>query len=146
MTTPRTCPRGRTERGAASVEIALLAPVVLLVVAVMVGGGRVWLARSAVTDAAQSTARAATLENNAGLAQTRARAVGAAALEDVPCARHSIAVDTAGFGVPVGNPANVTARVSCVVDLADLVGFGLPGSLTVEASAVSALDTYRRRR
>lgn len=135
----------RSERGAASTELALLTPVVLLVVAVMVGGGRVWFARAAVTDAAQSAARAATLEHSAGAARTRGEAMARTSLSGVPCATQSVALDTSGFAVAVGQPAQVTASITCAVELADLFGLGIPGSITVEASSASALDTYRRR-
>lgn len=135
----------RTERGAAATELALLAPVVIMLVALMVGGARVWFARAAVTDAAYAAARAATLERNAGQAQTAAQSVAASALTEVPCAGHTLAVDAAGFAVPAGTPAQVRARIACTVDLADLFGLAVPGTLTVEASAASALDTYRGR-
>lgn len=133
------------ERGAAAVELAILAPVVIMLVAVMVGGARVWFARSAVTDAAYATARAATLEPNAASARASAQSLAATALADVPCAGHAVTVDTAAFAVPAGTPAQVRARITCTVDLADLFGLAVPGSLTVEANAASALDTYRRR-
>lgn len=135
----------RSERGAAATEIALLAPVVMLVIAMMVGGARVWFARAAVTDAAYASARAATLERSAGQARAAGQTAAASALTDVPCASHAVVLDTAGFAVPVGNPAQVRARVTCAVDLSDLFGLAVPGTFTVEASATSALDTYRRR-
>jgi Flp pilus assembly protein TadG len=137
--------RRRTQRGAAAAELAVLAPIVILLVAVMVGGARVWFTRAAVTDAAYATARAATLERNAGQARASAQAAAASALTDVPCAGHTVTVDTAGFAVSVGTPAQVRARITCTVDLSDLIGLAVPGTLTVEASAASALDTYRRR-
>jgi Flp pilus assembly protein TadG len=137
--------RRRTERGAAATEIVLLAPVVMLVIAVMVGGARVWFARAAVTDAAYASARAATLERSAGPARRAGEAAAAAALADVPCSSYTVALDTAGFAVPVGNPAQVRAQISCSVNLADLFGLTIPGTFLVEASSASALDTYRRR-
>lgn len=137
--------RRRTERGAAAAELAILAPVVIMVIALMVGGARVWFARAAVTDTAYATARAATLERNAASAQASAQSLAAAALADVPCAGHTVTIETAGFAAPVGTPAQIRARITCTVDLADLFGLALPGSLTVEASAASALDTYRSR-
>lgn len=135
----------RTERGAAAAELAILAPVVIMVIALMVAGARVWFARAAVTDAAYATARAATLERNAASAQSAAQVQAATALGSVPCAGHTVTVDTAGFAARVGTPAQVRSRVTCTVDLADLFGLALPGSLMVEASAASALDTYRSR-
>ena len=56
-----------------------------------------------------------------------------------------VALDVAGFAVPVGLPAQVMATVTCVVALADLALPGFPGSRTVTATAVSPLDTYRER-
>lgn len=140
-----TRPRERTERGSAATELALLVPVVLLVVALMVAGARVWFARAAVTDAAQSAARAATLEHSAGAAQTSGHAIARTGLADVGCATTTILVDTSGFAVAVGQPAQVTASLTCDVELADLFGLAMPGSITVEATGSSALDTYRRR-
>lgn len=134
-----------SERGAAAVELALLAPVVLLVVAVMVGGVRVWFVRGAVTDAAYAAARAATLEHAPAAAQARGDAAARAGLADVPCADPAIAIDTSGFAVAVGQPAAVTASISCAVRLGDLVGLGAPGAITVAATSTSVLDTYRRR-
>ena len=52
---------------------------------------------------------------------------------------------TGGFHGDVGRSAVVTATVRCSLPLADLMLPGLPGSLLVEASAVSALDRYRAR-
>jgi Flp pilus assembly protein TadG len=141
MTRPR-----RTERGAAAAELAILAPVVIMLVALMVGGARVWFARAAVIDAAYATARAATLERNAAAARSSAQSLAVAALGDVPCAGHTVTIDTSGFAAPVGTPAQVRARITCTVDLADLFGLSVPGSLTVEGFATSALDTYRSRK
>ncbi|MDO5683104.1 MAG: TadE/TadG family type IV pilus assembly protein [Propionibacteriaceae bacterium] len=137
--------RPRTDRGAAATELALLAPVVMLVIALLVGGARIWLARAAVTDAAQSASRAATLERNGAAARQSGEAAARAGLENVPCDATTVAIDTSGFSVPVGQPARVTATIGCAVPLSDLFGLGLPGTLTVQAGGMSALDTYRRR-
>lgn len=135
----------RSERGAAAAELALLAPLVLLVVALMVAGARVWFTRAAVTDAAHAAARAATLEHSAGRARVSGEAIARAGLAGVPCTTHTVVLDISGFAVAVGQPARVTASITCDVEFADLFGLGIPGSLTVEASSASALDTYRRR-
>lgn len=137
----------RSERGATALEVAVLTPVVLMVVAVMVGGARVWFARAAVADVAHSAARAASLARDPGTARQQAQTTAAAGLATagLRCADRSVSVDIGGFAVAVGTPANITARVQCRVQLADLVGFGIPGSIDASAQAVSALDTYRRR-
>jgi len=55
-------------------------------------------------------------------------------------------VDTAGFAVPVGTPATVSATVVCQVWLADLTPIpAMPGQVTIEATMQSPLDTYRGR-
>lgn len=138
-------PRSHTERGAAATELALLAPVVMLVIAMLVGGARIWLARAAVTDAAQSASRAATLERNGAAARLSGEAAALAGLENVPCDTATVAIDTSGFSVQVGQPARILATITCAVPLSDLFGIGLPGTLTVQADGLSALDTYRRR-
>ncbi|OYO12054.1 hypothetical protein CGZ98_07645 [Enemella evansiae] len=137
----------RGERGATALEVAVLTPVVLMVVAVMVGGARVWFARAAVADVAHSAARAASLARDPGAARQQAQAAAATGLSTagLRCAGRSVSVDVSGFAVAVGTPAQVTARVQCRVELADLIGFGLPGSVDASVQAVSALDTYRRR-
>ncbi len=47
------------QRGAAAVELALLVPALLLVLGLLVAGGRLWFARTTVNEAAQTAARAA---------------------------------------------------------------------------------------
>jgi hypothetical protein len=56
-----------------------------------------------------------------------------------------VEVNTAAFGVPVGTPATVTATVGCRVAFADLLLPGLRGSIDLQATGASALDTYRSR-
>lgn len=140
--------RSRNDRGAVAVELALLAPVVVLLLTMLIFGARLWLARSAVTDAAAVAARAATLARTAGEAQQTGRAAANANLQTqgLTCSPSSVALDLGAFAIPAGQPARVTARVSCNVSMGDLVLPGIPGSVLIDASASSALDTYRGRR
>lgn len=137
----------RNERGAMALEVAVLTPLVLLVVAAMVGGARVWFARATVTDVAHSAARAASLARDPGTASQQAQTTAARGLSTagLRCSNRSVSVDVSGFAVAVGTPANIRAQVTCRVELADLIGFGMPGSIDVSGQAVSALDSYRRR-
>lgn len=137
------------ERGSASVEFVILLPALLLVVALVAAGARIAYARALVQQVADSAARTASLARDAGSARARATAVAAADLRaaDLDCAGGvRVQVDTAGFAVPVGQPASVGARVGCALRLGDLVAPGLPGTLTVAATADSVLDRYRGRR
>ena len=135
------------EEGAASLEVVVLTPVLVLLLGLLVLAGRVTLARTSVEQAADEAARSASIARTAAGARRAAAdgAVRALGRQSLRCSRVDVAVDVAGFAVPVGQPARVTATVTCVVALADLALPGFPGSRTVTASAISPLDTYRER-
>lgn len=135
------------ERGSATIETVIVVPALMLFVALIVAAGRVQLAHQSVDAAAAEAARAASISRTATEAQTRASASGAQALtnQGLNCASTTVTVDTSGFAVPVGTPANVSATISCVVALDDVALPGLPGTITVEATVRSPLDTYRGR-
>ncbi len=135
------------ERGAASVELVVIVPSLVRKLALLIAGGRLWFARATVVEAAQSAARAASLERSAGSAHRAGVSAGARVLatDGLRCAGDSISVDTSAFGVPVGTPATVRAAVTCQVPFSDLAIPGMPGSVTVRSSGSAALDTYRAR-
>lgn len=137
----------RSERGSVSVEFALLVPGLILVLGLVVAGGRLWFARSAVSEASYSAARGASLARTAADASSDGAAAGRAALASrgLECTAVSVSVSTAAFAVPVGRPATIISRVSCTVGFGDVLLPGLPGSITLEATGSSALDTYRAR-
>jgi len=110
-------------------------------------GGRIQIAGGAIEAAAHDAARAASISRTAGQAQASAYAAAGATLgqQGLHCASLTVQVDTAGFAVPVGQPATVAVTITCVVDFSDLVADGLPGSKTLNASFVSVLDTFRTR-
>jgi Flp pilus assembly protein TadG len=141
--------RGRLagQTGSVSLELAVLAPTLLLFIGVLVYGGRLSLATQAVQAAAGQAAREASIARTQPAADATAASVAAASLarQGLDCVTTSVAVDTTGFAAPAGTPATVTATVTCVVALADLSVPGLPGSQTVSAAADSPLDTYRER-
>lgn len=136
------------ESGAAATEFALVLPVLVLMVCALVGGGRVWFARSTIDQAAASAARAASLERTAVAATVAARRVVQQSVDarKLRCSSIQVDVDTAGFAAPVGAPASISVRVTCVLALGDLMLPGWPGTLTVESTAESVLDRYRGRR
>jgi Flp pilus assembly protein TadG len=135
------------ERGSVSVELALLAPALLLLLSFAVFAGRTQIAEGAVQEAARSAARDASLARDpataAGLAGAQAERTLAA--QNLRCQRTTVDVDTAGFQAPLGQPGDVTVSITCVVGMADLLAPGLPGSVTVEASFISPVDAYRER-
>ncbi len=136
-----------------SVELALLAPALLLLVSFAVLAGRTQIAEGAVAEAARAAAREASLARDPGTAAALAgaRAERTLAAQDLRCAPTSVDVDTAGFAAPPGQPGqpgqpgDVTVTVACTVGVADLLAPGLPGAVTVEAVFTSPVDAYRER-
>lgn len=140
-------PLRRNERGSAAIEAAIGVPAFLLFVALIIGAGRVAIARQAVEAAAAEAARSASIERTQSAAARTAADAAAATLsnQQLQCLSTVVAVDTSGFAVPVGTPASVSATVTCVVNLGDISVPGLPGSLTITETVTSPLDTYRGR-
>lgn len=138
---------GDRERGSATLEAVVVVPAFLLLAAVVIAGGRVALAHQAVESAATEAARTASIERTAGVAANKARAAAHSSLvqQDLNCASLNVLVDTGGFGTAVGTAGWVEATVSCRVTLGDLGLPGLPGSMLIEESMRSPIDTYRER-
>ena len=139
--------RRHDERGSAAVEVAIAAPLMMTIVMVAVAGGRIALAQGSVQQAASDAARSASISRTAGQANSAGTAAAGATLanQGLHCLSTRITVDTSGFARPVGTPAEVTATVTCTLELADLAVPGLPGSRVVTATMSSPLDNYRGR-
>ena len=137
----------RDQRGSAAVEITMLVPALLLTLGLIVVGGRVWFARTTVNESAHAAARAASLARTAGEARAEGQSVGEQSLATggLRCTTTTVEVNPAAFEVPVGTPATVTSKVTCRVGFTDLLLPGLPGSIELQATGASALDTYRSR-
>ncbi|HEX8508287.1 MAG TPA: TadE family protein [Propionibacteriaceae bacterium] len=140
--------QGRQQRGSASVELALVVPALVLMLGLMVAGGRLWFARTIVVDAAQTAARSASLARTAGQAAADGRSAARQSLATagLRCDNPSVTISTAAFAAPAGTPASIDSTIICVVPFADVLLPRMPGSVTVTASGTSALDTYRSRR
>lgn len=141
-------PQYAGERGGSpSVEAAVLAVVLGLLLAFAIAGGRLVTAEAAADHVARSAARVASLHREAGTATVAARQAAEAGLAEqgLRCADLRITLDTAGFAAPLGTPASVTATVRCDVDWSDLGLPGATGTRTIEANAVSPIDRWRER-
>lgn len=140
---------GRTgkDTGSVTLELAVLAPALLMLIGLLVVAGRVVLAGGAVEQAAAASARQASISRTALQARTSAEDTARQTLaqQGLQCTTVNVSVDASGFAAPVGTPAQVRATVTCAVDLSDLAIPGLPGTRTVTKTAVSPLDTYRER-
>ncbi|KAB7740054.1 pilus assembly protein [Nostocoides sp. F2B08] len=145
--TPRTDLHRRVgERGSAVVEVVLLAPVLGMLLALLIVGGRLAMAEQAVQAAASEAARTASLARTHTEAGSSAQAAAVSGLQaqQVNCLDVTVQVDTSGFTAPVGTPASVAATVTCRVNLAGLLP-AVPGSIVLSSSSSSPLDTYRER-
>ncbi len=137
----------RADDGNAAVELAPVAIVLILFLLMAIGAGRMMIAQGAVQAAAREAARQASIARTPGQAVAAAEQSAQSALhQDGLDCDPQVAVDTSGFAVPVGQAAQVSVQVSCDVRLSALtVVPGMPGSKTLTATYVSALDPYRAR-
>ncbi|MFC7546439.1 TadE/TadG family type IV pilus assembly protein [Plantactinospora sp. GCM10030261] len=160
----RRAARDRSEGGSVSVEVAILAPVFILLLGLAVVAGRATVARNVIDAAAHDAARAASIART----HEQALADGEQAVEDllaeqglncVPAASVTLAGRLPGAQPTdpaislvdafdsdrVGNLVFVVATVSCTVSYADLGLPGFPGSVGIERSFVSPIDRFRGR-
>ena len=122
-------------------------PALVLVLGLLVAGGRLWYARTAVVEAAQSAARAASLARTAEQGNRDGQAAAAASLATagLMCGDRVVSLGTSAFGVPVGTPATVTSTITCRVPFGDILLPGMPGGIQLTGLGSAALDTYRSR-
>ena len=139
--------RARDDAGNAAVELAPVALIFILFLGLAIGAGRITVTHMAVQAAARDAARQASIARSPAAAQAAADSSALAALrgDGLDCAPQ-VTVDTTGFSVPVGEPAQVSATVTCAVRLSDLTAVpGMPGSRALTATFTSPLDPYRAR-
>ncbi|RKS08317.1 Flp pilus assembly protein TadG [Nocardiopsis sp. Huas11] len=129
------------DRGAASVELALLTPMMIGFALLVILTGRVIGAGAIADEAAHAAARAASLERSVPAAEAGARGIAERSLaaSGLTCSDHTLALDHGGLQ-PGGA---VTAVLDCRVGLDDLSGLGVPGNVTVQGSSTVAVDTFR---
>lgn len=108
--------------------------------------GRVTTAHESVESAATDAARTASIGRNPVTAKNDAAQAAASSLagQGLHCRHINVDVNTTGFTKPAGQPATVTATVSCTLDLSDLAVPGIPGTRTISATVSSPIDTWRQ--
>lgn len=136
--------RKQDERGVLSLELAIVAPILIALMLLMVGLGRMALARQEVNAAAYEAARTASLERVVPVASSQGRQAAERTLAErgLSCSRLSVDVDTSGYQ----SGGQVTANVVCVAKLSDLAMAGLPGSKTYRATATVPIEQFRAER
>ena len=137
-------PRSSREAGNAALELLLVAPVLLLLVAAVIGIGRVTSARAALDGVAREGARAAVTAPTAAaairLGEESARQTALAYGMDP--ARLSIAVDTGGFV----RGGTLVVAATYRVPLTDLPSFALlPRAVSFTTRQAQPIDPYASR-
>ena len=138
---------GTSERGSATLELAIIGPALIVLLAVVIAAGRIQVAGGAVEQAAAAGAREASIARSPAAAAAIAEAAATRVLtqQDLDCAALTVTTDTSGYAAPVGQVGQVGATVTCVVPLSDLGVPVLPGARTLTAQSTSVLDRYRGR-
>lgn len=127
--------------GSLTVELVLLAPVLVLFALMAVAMGRYEVAREQIVDAARAGAEAASVAASPGDAQLAASSATIPEMEGLvnACTGLSITTDTEDF-VPGGT---VSVAVTCRVHFSGLFVPGVPGSATVRSVQSAPIDPYR---
>ncbi|MEU6480702.1 TadE/TadG family type IV pilus assembly protein [Streptomyces sp. NPDC047017] len=124
--------------GLSTVEVVILAPVMILFILVLVAFGQLVDGRGAIGGAARDAARAGSIQKDHGTAIAEARAAAEADLSDVCSGPVSVVQTSAGF-----EPDTLfTVEVSCQVRGLAMLGLDIPTRLS--ASFSSPLDPFRR--
>lgn len=122
------------QAGVSTVELVILAPVLVAVILLVVYAGRLTQANAMVQHAADQAARAVSLEGVAGGADVE-RIVRADLSGNGPtCSVVQVEVTK--------SRTDVTVQVSCTVDRAQLAPL-TPGAQTVVGSSTEVFDQYR---
>lgn len=139
--------RGR-ERGSVSVELAILTPLFLLLIATSILFGRTAIAANAIDVAAHDAARAASISRTAPDAAANAHSAAAETLSEqgLECiGGPDIDPDVSEFnpgGVQLGY---VRVTISCNVSLFDVAIPGVPDQHLLTTHFVSPVDIFREQ-
>ena len=126
-----------SERGSASVELVILAPIIGVLLLIVVAVGRVENARADIEGAARSAAR------DLSIARDPAGAVGRVRESTAAMVRVGSPGCQAFTFTPTIERTKVTVAVSCQADLQDDNILPLPGTMTLGASATEVIDAFR---
>jgi Flp pilus assembly protein TadG len=132
------CPRHRADRGLSTVEVVILAPVMITFILVLVAFGQLVDGRGALDGAARDAARAGSIQKDHATAMAEARKAAEANLEGVCSGPVTVIQTSRGFV----SGTFFTVEVSCEVRGLAMLGLDIPTRLT--ASFTSSLDPFRR--
>ncbi|MDX6354949.1 MAG: hypothetical protein QOF98_1852 [Streptomyces sp.] len=128
----------RADRGLSTIEVVILAPIMILFILVLVAFGQLVDGRGAVDSAARDAARAGSIQHDQSVAMSQAVAAAQADLGDT-CEDGSLVVRQTSAGFESGTL--FTVEVSCTIRGLGSLGLDIHKTLTTTAS--SPLDPYR---
>lgn len=141
-TTAVRAPHGeRRDEGSIAVEVVLVAPLLIVLLVLVAGLGRIAHTRGQVDGAAADAARSASQQRTAPAAQKAGEDAARSYLGENSCRRLDVHID----GARLRPGGSVTATVRCEASLAGFGLAGLPGSRAFTATAIAPIDTYRGR-
>lgn len=126
------------DRGLSTIEVVILAPVMILFILLLVAFGQVVDGRGALDGAARDAARAGSIQKDHATAMAEAEKAAEANLDDVCSGPVTVTQTSEGF-VP---DTIFTVEVSCEIRGLAMIGVDIPTTLT--ASFSSPLDPFRR--
>jgi Flp pilus assembly protein TadG len=139
----------RAQRGSISVELAVLAPGLVLLLLLVAAGARVVEVQGHIDGAARDAARAASIARSYGQAVAAAEQAAQADLGATSlCAPGTVAVQVAGYpAVPVVTTAGaaVMVTVTCQVDMSPFKALGFGAAKGFTGQAVAPLDPFMCR-
>jgi len=137
MAADRTAARG-PDAGISTVELVLIAPVLMMLILFLVAFGQITQARSSLDGTARDAARAGALQRDYNSAVS---AAGSTAAKDAAgvCTGGDIQVTPGGDFQPGGM---FTVTLTCQVKGLRMLGLGV--SNQIRATSTAPLDTYRR--
>lgn len=142
---------GREDRGSLSVELVVMVPALLVLMLIVVLGGRLVEARGAIDGAARDGARAASLARYPGTGQLGATTLASqAASGDLGsyCTGDNFSVQVTGFpdlGQSANLGDNVTVTVTCDINTSIFGVFGFKSRYQMTGVAVAPLDPFMCR-
>lgn len=142
----RLCTRdGQSGAGGESLELLIIAPMVLIIFMIVVAVGRYQLGTGKIDQAAGAGARAASQQptQDAAYAAALKAAESSLAAAGVTCQDIAVAVDTGGYRATTAGAAQVQITLTCDVSWSDLTIPGWPGSKAITSQATSPLDLKR---
>ena len=131
----------RGDTGSSTVELVILAPLLVALLLFVVFCGRLVTAQLDLDAAAHGAARAASIARSVPAANADAQhtALETLAARGVTCGQPSVQVNTGGL-----RPGGVvTVTVSCRVPLSDLALISVPGTRVVTSTSSSPIDVWR---